>query len=243
MGAEKPSGAPILTGTSGFAYDEWKGSFYPPALPSSEYLSWYASALDTTEINLTFYRMPSPRITARWAEAVPPNFRFSVKLNRRVTHQRRLEDVGSEMEYFEKGIAPVRDRLAAVLVQLPPWAGSRLEVLQRFLSDYAGRLPLAFEFRHRGWDTEETVRLIEDHGAAGVLAETDEQRPVRRSSSQFLYLRLRRSAYTEDELRDWADWLRAAGRPAYVYFKHDTEAPSLALRFRGLLQEGRSGGG
>ncbi|GAB4220494.1 MAG: DUF72 domain-containing protein [Acidobacteriota bacterium] len=243
MGGVESSGVPILTGTSGFAYEEWKGSFYPRELRSSAWLSWYASALDTTEINLTFYRMPSTRITARWAEEVPPHFRFSIKLNRRITHQKKLEDVDSEMEYFQQGIAPVRDRLAAVLVQLPPWAGSRLEVLGKFLSEYAGRLPLAFEFRHQGWDTEETASLIENHGGAIVLAETDDHSPVRRSSARFLYLRLRRSTYADEELKDWADWLRDAGRPAYVYFKHDTEAPSLALRFRRLLGEAGSGGG
>ncbi len=241
MDTGESSEAPVLTGTSGFAYDKWKGSFYPRELRSSAYLSWYASALDTTEINLTFYRMPSARITARWAEEVPPHFRFSIKLNRRITHHKKLEEVDSEMEYFQKGIAPVRDRLAAVLVQLPPWAGSRLEVLKKFLSEYAGRLPLAFEFRHQGWNTEETASLIENHGGTTVLSETDDHSPVRRSSARFLYLRLRRSTYTDEELRDWAEWLRDAARPAYVYFKHDTEAPSLALRFRRLLGEGGSG--
>lgn len=243
MGTGESSEARILAGTSGFAYDEWKGSFYPRDLPSSAYLSFYASAVETTEINLTFYRMPSARITARWAEEVPPHFRFSIKLNRRITHQKRLENVDSEMEYFQQGIAPLRDRLAAVLVQSPPWAGSRLEILRKFLSDYAGRLPLAFEFRHQGWDTEETARLIQDHGGATVLAETDDHSPVRRSSARFLYLRLRRGTSTDEELRDWADWLRDAGRPPYVYFKDDTEAPSLALRFRRLLGEEGSGGG
>src|SRR5690606_31755136 len=97
----KPSGAPggdhsrtmvLHTGTSGFSYAEWKGAFYPPGTKGADFLAYYATKLDTVEINNTFYRMPKRSVLAGWREKVPPEFVFVLKASRRITHHAKLED-------------------------------------------------------------------------------------------------------------------------------------------------------
>ncbi|HYN21475.1 MAG TPA: DUF72 domain-containing protein, partial [Thermoanaerobaculia bacterium] len=90
----------ILVGTSGWSYKEWKGSFYPPKLPAEEMLRFYADRFPTVEVNNSFYRIPSERVLAGWAEQVPETFRFVLKASRRVTHNNRLADEDGSLAYF-----------------------------------------------------------------------------------------------------------------------------------------------
>lgn len=226
----------IYIGTSGFSYAEWKGSFYPRDLSSDGYLSFYARHFPTTEINNTFYRTPSPKVTAAWAEQVPEEFRFTLKLTQKITHKKRIRDVDEEMTWFFRGAEPLGEKLGCVLVQLPPWFRKDLELLEAFLGDYGDRAPLALEFRHASWFEEDTYGVLERSGAALVASETDDQQAPRRLTAPFFYLRLRKSAYAEEELGEWAAWLNDAPGDGFVYFKHDREAPALADRLRDLLQ-------
>lgn len=88
------------------------------------------------------------RYQAKWAEQVPENFRFTLKLNRKITHNKRLKDVEDEMEWFLKGVAALGKKLGTLLVQLPPYFREDSEVLEHFLEGYSQRAPLALEFRH-----------------------------------------------------------------------------------------------
>src|SRR3979411_2903962 len=81
-------------GTSGYNYPEWKGSFYPADLAAAKMLTYYAARFPTVEINYTFYRMPSEKILSCWAKQVAPEFRFTLKAPRRITHDAKL--VGCE---------------------------------------------------------------------------------------------------------------------------------------------------
>ena len=80
----------LFVGTSGFAYKEWKGPFYPDKLPDADMLAFYAERLRTVEINNTFYRMPSAQMLERWASQVPEEFQFVLKASRRITHRSRI---------------------------------------------------------------------------------------------------------------------------------------------------------
>lgn len=225
----------ILIGTSGFSYDEWKGSFYPEKLKSKEYLAHYAGTFPTTEINNTFYRTPSARTVAGWAEQTPDDFRFALKLMQRVTHKKRLQDVDEEMEWFRRGVEPLEGRLAAVLVQLPPWFRYNPDVLESFLSEYAAKFPLAFEFRHRSWLDENVAVLLERYGATLVLAETDETPAPKLSVGPFRYVRLRKTDYEPAELESWSEWVKRQAVPSVVYFKHSNRAPVLAEAFQKMI--------
>ena len=101
----------ILAGTSGYSYKEWLGSFYPPKLPAAKMLEHYAGRLPTVEINNTFYQMPKAALLDSWMAQVPESFRFSVKASRRITHIKRLADVGAETGYFLETVARLGPRL------------------------------------------------------------------------------------------------------------------------------------
>src|SRR5512147_3305571 len=90
----------VMAGTSGYAYKEWKGPFYPEKLPQDQMLRFYGEQFSTVEINNTFYRMPSEKVLLNWAAQVPESFAFVLKASQRITHQKRLRDVGEELEYF-----------------------------------------------------------------------------------------------------------------------------------------------
>ncbi|HEY1423530.1 MAG TPA: DUF72 domain-containing protein, partial [Candidatus Acidoferrum sp.] len=112
----------LFVGTSGYAYKEWKGSFYPEKFPDKEMLSFYAKHFPTVEINYSFYRMPKESVLQIWAAEVPPGFRFAMKANQRITHIQRLRNCEESLKRFLE-VASVLiegDHLGPILVQLPP---------------------------------------------------------------------------------------------------------------------------
>ncbi len=225
----------IYIGTSGFSYKEWVGGFYPEKTPPAKFLELYARSFDTTELNNTFYRIPSEKITAKWAEQVGDDFRFTLKMNQRVTHRKRLRGVDEEMRWFLNGARPLGPKLGCVLVQLPPNFRSDLELLDQFLRGYARNLRLAVEFRHDSWTGPETFDLLRKHGAAWAVAENDDSEAVREITAPFVYVRLRKAGYEPAELAEWAEWLKGVAGDAFVYFKHEEQAPHLASELKALV--------
>lgn len=186
-------------------------------------LERYASTFDFVEVNVTFYRAVRPETFAGWSEQTPSDFRFSVKMNRSVTHAARL----SENARVAEAIAPATglgSRLAAFLVQLPPglaFDASRTEAfLARLREHYSGTV--ALEPRHASWTGPDLARLIGDYAVTPVLTEIPE--PDSDPSPHGTYVRLHgsprryRSAYASEQLRTLAAWLGHASRPAYVVF-------------------------
>src|SRR5437870_11520919 len=90
----------VYVGTSGYAYKEWKGTFYPESLHADAMLRYYAENFNAVEINNTFYRMPAESVLRNWAEQVPSSFRFIIKASRRLAHNSRLTDVGGSVGYM-----------------------------------------------------------------------------------------------------------------------------------------------
>src|SRR5258707_2010254 len=110
----------IWTGTSGYNYPEWKGSFYPADLPAAKMLPYYAARFPTVEINYTFYRMPTEKLVAGWAAQTPAPYKLTLKASRKITHDNRLKNVGSFVSGFCDVAATLGDKLGAILLQLPP---------------------------------------------------------------------------------------------------------------------------
>jgi uncharacterized protein YecE (DUF72 family) len=225
--------ANIYIGTSGFAYKEWKGLFYPDDLPQKKYLSFYAEHFRTTEINNTFYRMPTAKLCEGWYAEAPQGFQFTLKLSQRITHFKRLKNVDSEMEFFLGSAAMLKEKLASVLVQLPPNFKKDLAVLEDFLAGFAKQANLAFEFRHESWFDAELFDLLRRYNAAFGVVEKEEGEagitPLE-VTGPFVYMRLRKGSYTDDEMREWARWILSQTNPVYCYLKHDEQAPMLAGR-------------
>ena len=225
----------IYAGTSGFSYKEWKGIFYPEDLPQKQYLHYYSRQFNSTEINNTFYRFPSEKTTAQWAGAVPPGFRFSLKLNQRITHRKKLVECDEEMGWFLHGANPLWPQLGCILVQLPPWFKQDLQALKSFLGKFAEKAPLALEFRHESWFESATFELLRDHRASLGVVESDKLEAVREVTAPFIYMRLRKSEYSREEIEAWAEWILGQDADVYLYVKHAGAAPTLVRQFNEAL--------
>lgn len=226
----------LYVGTSGFAYDEWRGDFYPEDLKRDAYLAHYASRFPSVEINYTFRRFPSPATLARWRERATDGFRFALKAPQRITHTKRLRETDEDVRAFLELARMLGERLGVILFQCPPNLPHDESLLAVFLGYLPPDVPAAFEFRHPSW--QDAKPLLASQGAAWVDAETEEQPVDGISPGPFAYLRLRKDVYEEAELEAWADRVAEAvraGRDVYCYLKHEREAFRRADRLRDLV--------
>ena len=231
----------VLAGTSGYAYKEWKGSFYPEDLPADGMLGYYASQFGAVEINNTFYRMPSERILLGWAEQVPDDFRFVLKASQKITHHKRLKDADDEVGYFTRVASSLGPRLGPTLFQLPPYLKKDLPRLEAFLDALPRRWRAAFEFRHESWFDDDVFAALRAHEVALCIADTGEEGDAPFvATAPYGYLRLRRESYTPDDLEQWAARIgEQQWDETYVFFKHEDEGagPALAKQFMATQQE------
>ena len=227
----------IFLGTSGFSYAEWRGIFYPPDVPSKKFLSYYSQHFNTTEINNTFYRLPTLKLTEGWYAEVPEDFSFTLKLSQKITHIKRLKNTDEEMGVFFNAAAGLKEKLGPVLVQLPPNLKKNVEVLTDFLNKYATKGKLAFEFRHDSWFDQEVFDLLRTHNCAfGVVEKEDGTEPVREVTGPFVYMRLRKGDYSTGDLQEWASWILKQTVDVYCYLKHDQKAPIFASQLLEVLK-------
>ena len=230
----------LHVGTSGYSYKEWKGNFYPEDLPAKEMLSYYSRRLPAVEINNTFYRLPQATMIENWKEQVPDEFRFSIKATQRITHIKRLNNVAEETKYLLDTSGLLGERLGVVLFQLPPNMKKDSGRLKSFLELLPFDARAAFEFRHESWFDDETFDLLHEKDRALVVSDTDDK-PLSEiiSTAGWGYLRLRRTAYNENDLDDWMKRVKdQKWKDAFVFFKHEDEGvgPKLAARFLELAQ-------
>ena len=187
----------LYVGTSGWAYPEWRPGFYPAGMPQSRFLAHYASVLGACEINATHYKVQSPEAVARWAADVPDGFRFAAKAHRRLTHVRSLPPHAGGaafLEGFLASLAPLGDRLGAVLFQFPPARERDDGALGEFLACLPPDLPFAVEFRHESWlDTVVEARIAEAGGTVCVGETTGAVLP-RLPEGRLAYVRMRARA-------------------------------------------------
>jgi uncharacterized protein YecE (DUF72 family) len=205
-------------GTSGWSYPTWRDGFYPEKARPADFLRLYSERLPSVELNTSAYQLPSEERFSSWAEQVPPDFRFAVRMPRLITHGSRLGLVGT----FSERVRLLGEKLGPVLVVLDrPRDDGFLTLL---LGSLDPELEVAFDFRHESW------------AAADV--------PVRVNSLEgeapFRYLRLREPPYDEAALAAWAQRLRPLldeGVRVYCYFKHEDEptGPLYAERLLELL--------
>lgn len=230
----------IRAGTSGWSYKEWKGYFYPEKLAAKNMLRYYGERFSTVEVNNTFYRMPNASTLENWAGEVPDDFAFVLKAPKRITHERRLKDVGDSVDYLLRTAVALRPKLGPFLVQLPPSMKKDVPRLREFLSLLGSSDRAAFEFRHVSWFDDEVYAALRERNAAWCVAETGEEGdPPFVATADWGYLRLRRVEYSDDDLRSWADRVRSQSwGETFVFFKHEEAGtgPKLAARFMELCE-------
>jgi uncharacterized protein YecE (DUF72 family) len=233
--------ATLFAGTSGFAYAAWKPGFYPARLPANQFLKHYAERLNCVEINYTFRRLPSAGTLENWVEATRPGFVFAVKANQRITHIQRLKNAGQATELFLKMIDPLRTarRLGPILFQLPPHLKCDLGLLRSYLELLPRGMRYAFEFRHESWLAEETYAVLRERNVSLCVAESEKLEVPEVITADFVYYRLRKPDYTEQDVDAFAGRtkdLLATGKDLYLMFKHE-ETPAGALNAEMLLRK------
>jgi len=220
----------VLVGTSGYAYREWRGSFYPEKLKPAEMLRYYAERFGAVEINNTFYKLPERGMLERWAEQVPGSFVFVLKASQRITHRQRLSAESKEtVDYLFDVAAALGPRLGPVLFQTPPFLKKDAPRLRAFLDLLPGERPVAFEFRHASWRDDEVYQTLRARNAALVCADTEESdesgAPIV-PTADWGYLRLRRRDYDDHALAPWVSRIRSQPwQRAFVFFKHEEGKP------------------
>lgn len=231
--------ADLYVGTSGFAYKEWKGVFYPQGVTDKKMLAYYSSVLGSVEINYTFRRMPAETTLETWRAQASPSFRFTLKAPQRITHFKRLKDVGEDVDEFVRRGRLLGDQLGTILFQLPPNMRYDRERLAGFLAVLPLGSRFAMEFRNPSFNDDEVFDLLKENDVAYCGAETDamalEAIPV---TAKHVYLRLRNTEYTDKELKQWGIRVAKAlkdGLDVYCYFKH--EDGSTGPRYAQTLQK------
>jgi uncharacterized protein YecE (DUF72 family) len=230
----------LFAGTSGFAYASWKPDFYPAKLPAKGFLEHYAGRLNSTEVNYTFRQLPKPTTLESWVKATPDSFVFSLKAHMRLTHILKLKDAGSFLEVFFRAVDPLRTarRIGPILYQLPPTFKCDVAVLAEFLALLPSDMRHAFEFRHESWLADSVYSVLEKHHAALCQAESEKLVVPHVVTAPFVYARLRKPDYTEDDraaIAERAAEILGGGRDLFVYFKHE-ESPQGAIYAEELLR-------
>jgi len=233
----------LLVGTSGYNFPEWKGSFYPPKLPSAKWLEYYAQQLGTVEINYTFYRMPNAKTVAGWDAATPAEFTFVLKAPQRITHIARLRNIDELLRVFLETVRKLHAKLGVILFQLPPNFKKDVQLVGDLLTQFPPDVRAACEFRHASWWSDDVYDLLRSTNTALCVADTKEGTTPLEATADFGYVRLRDEGYTRRALEEWMEKVQALGRAwtdAYVFFKHEEKGigPKLAAEFQALADTG-----
>jgi len=221
----------LYVGLSGYSYKPWQGEgrFYPLDIKQKDFLRYYAEHYNAVEMDGTWYRMPSEAGVLGWLNGSPDGFRYTFKAHRDITHMKRLkpESIDS-LKFFLKRLEAMEKggKLASVFFQLPPNFKRNDERLQEFLNVLPEGHPYAIEFRNETWFVDEVEAMLRARGVAWVSWDTDEVAGQRRDTGDFIYARMRRESYTDEQLQRWCSWFKAGldkGKDVYVFFKHEDE--------------------
>ena len=252
----------ILVGTSGYSYEDWRGTFYPQDLPAKEMLHYYASVFNCVELNFTYYGIPHPRVVAAMVKATPAGFRFAVKANEATTHKQDP----SVLDAFKAAIEPAKiaGRLAGVLCQFP-YAVKNTEPNRAYLATLAKDLAdfkVIVEFRHDSWIKPAIFDFLRANGLA--YCSVDEPQipglvpPIAVATGSVAYVRFHsRNAskwfggggkgrydylYTREEMAEWLPKvkdLNSEAQSTYIFFNncHAGSAAINAAEFKQMLAE------
>lgn len=231
----------IHIGTSGWSYKHWKKIYYPPKLPTAKWLSFYAETFSTTEINASFYRLPTPETVLKWMAQVPRDFIFCPKMSRFLTHMKKLKDPEEPLERFFTVFEPMKKNMGPVLIQLPPVLKFNFETAHHFyqlLQKKYRAYEFVMEVRHDTWLQEESLTLMAQYDIGLVISQSgDEFLYSETVTAKNIYIRfhgpkeLYASSYSNEMLNEFAKkfkkWIKE-GHELWVYFNNDIHGHAIA---------------
>jgi uncharacterized protein YecE (DUF72 family) len=234
-------------GTSGYSYKSWDKTFYGDT-PKKLQLEYYSTQFPTVEINATFYRLPSEAMVRGWRDRVDPEFRYALKGSRFITHMKKLANLDGALDIYFDRIAPLQERTAIILWQLPPMLKKDLPRLDAFLAMLPTTYLHAVEFRHASWYEDETFNLLRKYNASHVALSSGGMPMNLTVTSDIIYVRFHgleggaAHDYTRPELQPWADYIAEQaeqGRTLYIYFNNDinVRAPDNAKMLMEMIGE------
>jgi uncharacterized protein YecE (DUF72 family) len=236
----------VHVGCSGWFYSHWRGIFYPAGeVTTKNWFAYYCNVLRTVELNAPFYRWPQPATIRRWYREAPPGFTYTVKVNRSITHEKRLVGTRQLVRDYYRIAGTLKEKMGCFLFQFPPSFHFTARRLKSIITQLDPAQKNVVEFRHRSWWREDTYRALRERGitfcgvsAPGLPEEFPPGQPV-------AYFRLHgksrwyRHDYTLAELQTWKDRIMASGaKEAWVYFDndHDANAVKNALQLRRMFR-------
>lgn len=152
----------LRTGCMGWSYKDWVGPFYPSGAKPKEFLQLYSMIFDTVEVDSSFYNMPPGKMLDSWRKNTPEDFRFTLKVPRKITHEGRLNVNETVVSEFEEGARKLGEKLACVLILLPPSSiyEQMFDRMKNMLELVSGDVRYAVEFRHKSWFRKEVYELL-----------------------------------------------------------------------------------
>lgn len=221
----------IYIGTSGYIYRHWGGgTFYPNDLPQNKWLEYYCQYMDSVELNVSFYRLPSVAAFKSWHKRTPKNFRFAVKGSRFITHVKRLKDPLPNLKIFFSRAKELKEKLSVVLWQLPPQSKLNLPMLEKFIKALKKIAPCrqVFEFRHPTWFCKNVYELLGKADISICLADWPDCSKDAPDIASFLYMRrhgtggqIYGGCYSGEQLRGDAEFITSKKKDCYIYFNND----------------------
>jgi uncharacterized protein YecE (DUF72 family) len=238
----------ISIGTSGWAYDSWRGPFYPPEVAKKDWLRFYATEFSTAEINASFYRTPTLEAVQSWKEQTPAEFEFAWKASKFITHWKRLSDKSANsIDLLVTRLKALGRKTGPVLFQLPPQFRADRDRLASFLKMLPKRYDYTFEFRHPSWYEPAVLDVLRDRNVALCISDHHDAPSPWDVTADHVYVRGHgpdgryRDHYPDGTLAAWARRIRTwkrQRRDVRVYFDNDQKsaAPADAKRLIALLR-------
>lgn len=224
----------IYLGCSGWSYNHWVGKFYRKSLRRSKWLEFYAQHFNTVEVNSTFYKLPSKSMFKSWFKRAPPNFIFTLKANRQLTHEGALDDPKKKrlIAYFYSLADNLGEKLGCILFQFPPSAKKDVKVLRGFINNLDEARKNVIEFRHKSWYSKKVYEVLHEARIGYCIVSAPRLPTQLKLTADYAYIRWHgvknwyRYNYSKAELEDWARVIRKKLKQAkqiYGYFNNDFE--------------------
>lgn len=237
----------IHIGCSGWFYSHWRGIFYPAGeVTTKNWFAYYANVFRTVELNAPFYRWPKPATIRRWYREAPPGFRYTVKVNRLITHEKRLAGTAKLVREYTDMAGVLHEKMGCFLFQFPPSFRYSAENLRRLMRQLDPARRNVVEFRHRSWWQDKVYAALREAGITFCAVSAPRLPEDFPAGQRVAYFRLHgkshwyRHDYSRDELRSWQERITACGATeAWVYFDNDRNGHAVknALQLRRLLRE------
>jgi uncharacterized protein YecE (DUF72 family) len=220
----------VHIGTSGWFYWHWRGIFYPESGPTNGWFRHYADAFHTVELNAPFYKWPTPATVKTWRRSAPEGFRYSIKVNCLITHEKRMVRTKKLVQKFYSISDELGGQMGCYLFQFPPSYRFTSSRLQSIVSQLDPQHRNAVEFRHKSWWRAAVYRALTKAGLIFCSISAPRLPDNLVTTNNVIYVRLHgrsrwyRHEYSREEIMAWAEKIAGSGaQEAWIYFDNDRQ--------------------